>query len=232
MVAIENEINQQVVEKDKSFKFIPRFFFPKGGPNDNIQKAFSDAVKNQYKTYCQSKLFSSDELDKVWELLLEKDKTQEEGNEKISFAGYKEVRNQFPEFKSKEYFDQTLFLRLPKDDLGRISIPVLFNHILRKAALVQNRIALLKHDLDNDGFLTEKDLERYVDSSIDSITGLHTNTILKTDKSFRKIYVETSVRKFLFFHANNNGKICIEEFVGSKEMVEFNELQNDDLSQE
>ena len=232
MINIEHEINEQVVQQDKSYKIIPRFFFPKGGPSDKVQQAFSEAVKSQYLTFCQSKLFTSEELDKVWEFLLEKDKTQEEGNEKINYTGFKEVRNQFPEFKAKEYFNQSLFLRLPKDAFGRISIPVLFNHILRKAALVQNRIALMKHDSDNDGFLTEKDLERYVDNSIDYLTGLHANPILKTDKNFRKVYIETSVRKFLFFHANNNGKICIEDFVGSKEMVEFNELQNDDLSQE
>ncbi|KAG2391922.1 hypothetical protein C9374_013407 [Naegleria lovaniensis] len=235
MIEIENEIHQQAIQKDRSFNFIPRFFFSKKGntsDRDKIQNLFMDVVKQRFISSREKSVLSSSELDKVWELLLEQDSAMEEGNEKLTFVGYETVKKQFPKEQAKEYFSSSLFLKLPKDEMGRINIPVFFNHILRKVSLIQNRNILMSYDTDNDGYLTEKDLERFVDNSIEQFVGLSTNPILRNDKNFRKIYVETSVRKFMFFHNAHNGRVCVEEFLGSKELVEFNELQNDDLSEE
>lgn len=237
MIEIEDEVHGREVLKNPSFKEIPRFFFPKkisGNPSkeqDKIQQLFSEVVKQLYIHSKEKKIFSSQDLDKVWELLLENDKTLEEGNEKITYLGFKTVQKDFPKHQ-QEYFSPSLFFRIPKEESGRISIPVFFNHILRRVSLIQNRVTLLKYDTDNDGYLTEKDLETFVDNSIDTFVGLSSHSNLKGDKNFRRVYVETSVRKFLFFHNSHNGKVCVEEFLGSKELVEFNELQNDDLSEE
>lgn len=234
MIEIENEIQQQAIQKDRSYNFIPRFFFSKGNSanRDKIQNLFMDVVKKCFISSREKSVLSSNELDKVWELLLEQDTSMEEGNEKLSYVGYETVKKQFPMEQAKEYFGSSLFLKLPKDEMGRINIPVFFNHILRKVSLIQNRNILMAYDTDNDGYLTEKDLERFVDNSIDQFVGLNTNAILRNDKNFRKIYIDTSVRKFMFFHNAHNGRVCVEDFLGSKELVEFNELQNDDLSEE
>ncbi|KAL9641962.1 hypothetical protein ABK040_004019 [Willaertia magna] len=232
MVSVENEIMEMEATKNPSFRVIPRFFFPSriernsfvslspemSQPAKNVQNLFKSLVKELYLERCSKKVLTSSELDRVWELLLEKDTgIIDNATEKINYKGYKQVATKFPEFQSLEFFKPSLFLKLPKDDEGRVAIPVYFNHILRKVSLIQNRLTLMKFDKDNDGYLTEKDVEEFVNFSIDSFLFLNSNPTLKNEQ-FRKIYIETG--------------ISLDEFVGSKELIEFNELQNDDLSEE
>jgi serine/threonine-protein phosphatase 2A regulatory subunit B'' len=79
-----------------------------------------------------------------------------------------------------------------------------------------------------DGYLSESDLSRFIKDSMQKSTSLQ-----RIENKFTKYYVITAVRKFFFFlDENKRGKISIDDILGSPILVEFNDLQNDDLSQE
>lgn len=58
--------------------------------------------------------------------------------------------------KVGEYLNPVVFMRMNKDDLGRISIPNYFNFVLRKISLIQSRIELMSFDEDGKNSLTRK----------------------------------------------------------------------------
>jgi serine/threonine-protein phosphatase 2A regulatory subunit B'' len=79
-----------------------------------------------------------------------------------------------------------------------------------------------------DGLLTETDLANFIRDSMQKSTGL-----ARMDKKFTKFYIITACRKFFFFlDESKRGKISIDDILASPILVEFNDLQNDDLSQD
>jgi hypothetical protein len=65
--------------------------------------------------------------------------------------------------KSLLFFTPSTFLLFKRDSHGRISILPLFHYIMRKVSIQQTRIYLSYHDSSGGGYLTERDLEAYVD---------------------------------------------------------------------
>lgn len=128
----------------------------------------------------------------------------------------------------REYFRADLFLRFHRDNLGRISIPSHFNYVLRKVALVNNLVSLTAYDSDCDGYLTEQELEMFILDQVDKLPSLQS-----LDARFRPFYALIAVRKFFFFLDRHRvGRIAIHDILGSTALVEFNELVNDEMTEE
>ncbi|KAL3895837.1 MAG: hypothetical protein SGCHY_004456 [Lobulomycetales sp.] len=124
----------------------------------------------------------------------------------------------------KPFFKSSLFLHFPMDADGRISSQQFYNYVLRKISLDQARIDLAKYDLDCDGFLSESDLNSYMTDMMSLLT-----LDPPISPSFRKFYLCTAVRKFLFFlDKNRSGKVSITHMLLSPILTELFELRDAD----
>lgn len=137
--------------------------------------------------------------------------------------------------KFQPFFKSSLFLHFPMDADGRISSQQFYNYVLRKISLDQARIDLAKYDLDCDGFLSESDLNSYMTGKQTPIyfTIIDMMSLLTLDPpispSFRKFYLCTAVRKFLFFlDKNRSGKVSITHMLLSPILTELFELRDAD----
>jgi hypothetical protein len=72
MIAIEREIHDKLVEKDASYKSIPRFFFKSSAkqPVAGLNQQLKQAARRKYIDDNTQLILDSLELDRIWELLL------------------------------------------------------------------------------------------------------------------------------------------------------------------
>ena len=145
--------------------------------------------------------------------------------------------------KCAAYFTPRVFLKFPRDPLGRISANALFRYIIKKAHLTRLRISLTCYDEVGQGYLREQDLENYVFEQIPSLPqllGLERFSrqqqpcfvfmffyfFVSLFRDFYPYYVFTAVRKFIFFLDHKRiGKISINDIVNSPILHQFNALR-------
>eukprot|EP00051_Salpingoeca_urceolata_P001805 m.44247 g.44247 ORF g.44247 m.44247 type:complete len:519 (-) comp11688_c0_seq1:31-1587(-) len=123
--------------------------------------------------------------------------------------------------KFEPFFKPTVFMAMPRDACGRISVHQFFDFVMRKVQLHQVRLSLCLYDIDGLGWLREKDLENYIFDQIPSLPQLSS-----LDEHFYWTYVVYATRKFFFFlDPNRTRKIKIQDVLSSKILAEFLELQ-------
>jgi len=114
------------------------------------------------------------------------------------------------------------FMRLPKDDQGRVPVLTFFNYMLKKVTLYQTRVELGVNDGTGEGYLTESELEGYFYDLIPTLPAL-----AKLPEHFYPFYVCGAGRKFFFFlDPQHRGRIPIDAVMQSSVLSELLELQN------
>lgn len=90
MIAIEREIQERMIEKDSSYKSIPRFYFKAGSKQASepgLAAQLKQAARRKYIEDNSSLILDSVELDKIWELLLNNATPPVvDGDEKVRWA--------------------------------------------------------------------------------------------------------------------------------------------------
>eukprot|EP00667_Euglena_gracilis_P022333 EG_transcript_24784 len=175
----------------------------------------------------------------LWQLLLDHcyvDLGGEKENGLMDFAIYDTVRHQLiHDWNSKAkdeddthpidlepFLTARAFLRLPKDDMGRLPILTFFNYMLKKVTLFQTRVELGVNNLLGDGFLLESEMENYFYDLIPTLPALS-----RLPEHFYPFYVCGAVRKFFFFlDPQRRGRIPIDAVMQSSALAELMELQN------
>lgn len=130
---------------------------------------------------------------------------------------------------TRRYFTATVFAKLQqRDRYGRISLMGFFNYVLRKEWLHRTRIGLSLYDTIGDGFLTDIDIEAYIRDMIPTLSQLS-----GLDDSLHIFYVQTAVRKFLFFlDPQRNKRISVENILSSGFLDELLEMREKEITKE
>jgi len=202
-----------------SYAVIPRFFVPKRKHESKFRATIHKEGKALYLQKKAEQLLDEKELNSLWELMA--DYGDLSGmSAKINYDHFCQIENAATE-RCKAYLTTATFLKLPRDEFGRISATALFTYISKTVNARRIRIALTCYDEIGDGFLREQDLENFVFEQIPQLPRLGT---LESD--FYPYYVFTAVRKFVFFlDPNKTGKIRIRDIINSPIMEEFNRLR-------
>jgi serine/threonine-protein phosphatase 2A regulatory subunit B'' len=123
--------------------------------------------------------------------------------------------------QAQEYLSPHTFLMFATDAMGAAPVSLIASYVRQKSCLTANRIALSVHDVDGDGYLTEQDLEAYVNDCILMIPG-----VASLPESFFPFYACAASRKFLFFlDAQKRGRVSITDILASPVLAEFLTVQ-------
>ncbi|KAJ3081936.1 Serine/threonine-protein phosphatase 2A regulatory subunit B'' subunit gamma, partial [Quaeritorhiza haematococci] len=209
-------------------KGLPRFYIKKRSRLENPlhraldAEAFTHLVESKRKN-----LLDNDDLDVLWETLCERATDGEDDKKKISYVDFEVVRLLLPP-RFQQFFSASTFMKFPPaDETGRIHVLQFYNYVLRKVSLMQARLELSLYDADYDGYLTEEELEKYVEELLPC---LHLPNL---KQSFVQFYVCTAVRKFFFFlDPQRRGKISIQNMLLSPILTELFELRDREISKE
>ncbi|KAJ3159435.1 Serine/threonine-protein phosphatase 2A regulatory subunit B'' subunit gamma [Geranomyces michiganensis] len=204
---------------------IPPFFVKKATKQSDLAQSLERATYSCFVQSQRQSLPSNDELDLLWEALLEKTAEGAEDEERrISYEQFVDIQLQLPE-KFESFFAPSIFLQLLQSpDVETIAIVQFFNYTLRRVSLLQARIELGMYDLDCDSYLTEEDLQAYIADLMPSLN------LQSLSPSFHKFYLCTASRKFSFFlDPMRRAKIKIQTILLSPILTELFELREPEL---
>ncbi|KAJ3171658.1 Serine/threonine-protein phosphatase 2A regulatory subunit B'' subunit gamma [Geranomyces variabilis] len=205
---------------------IPRFFVKKATKESELAQNLDRATYSFFVQVQRQSLPTNDELDLLWDYLLEKTAEGAEDEERrINYAQFVDIQNKLPR-KFDVFFAPSIFLQLLQSpDLGdTIAIVQFYNYILRIVSLLQARIDLGMYDLDCDTCLTEEDIQAYI---ADLMPQLNLSSL---STSFHKFYLCTASRKFSFFlDPMRRAKIKIQTILLSPILTELFELREPEL---
>ncbi|KAI9209674.1 uncharacterized protein BJ171DRAFT_453827 [Polychytrium aggregatum] len=204
---------------------IPKFFTNRR-TTSHLQQLLQREAYDAFSDQQADNVLSGDELDMLWDALIF-DATDEEiaqEDRRITYTDYCNIKFRLPA-KFHQYFLPSTFLRLLKEGQNTISICQYFNYLMRKVSLFQGRLDLGAYDADCDGYLTEDDLQMYIEDLIPQMN------LDDLNEHLHKFYVCTAVRKFSFFlDPMRIGKISITSILLSPILTELFELRDRDLN--
>ena len=115
------------------------------------------------------------------------------------------------------FLTPTVFMRLPHDSEGRVSLSCLMHFVNRKVELDRINIQLQYYDMVGEGSLRECDLENFVFELVPTLRGLES---LPAD--YVPFYVFTVVRKFMFFlDSRKRGQVSIIDLLSSQMLADL-----------
>ncbi|KAI3638001.1 hypothetical protein MIR68_003612 [Amoeboaphelidium protococcarum] len=153
----------------------------------NIQKAVQKAVHSLVIEQKNASTLSNEDLDQISEML----KEVAVDGDYISYHNFKLIGQSLPKFQS--YFTPSVFVRFKMNENGHISSGQLYNFIVRRASLCQERVCISMYDQDGDGMLTLDEFEQYLADLIPTFPQLQ-----QMDQDFKPFYLCSAVRKFYF----------------------------------
>jgi len=211
---------------------LPRFFTPKEKTDSSSVEVATEA-RLRFLHLRHEMLLDNAELENLWFVLQQFAASEQdqggaapEAAEHVDYDRYCQISVRCADVfgeKSLPFFTPSTFLRFKRDARGRIGILPLFHYIMRKVSMQQTRIYLSYHDGEGDGYLTEVELQAYVEKMIPSLPPL-----ADLEPSFQAQYVRIAVRKLLFFNDPHRlGKVKIGDLLVSAQLAEFLELRQE-----
>lgn len=193
---------------------IPKFFFAAQDLDDPLIQLVKKIAIERRIERVEALLLNSADLQLVWTLLNDHSRLVQVIDGKIiSYQEFKRIADLVPH-KIKWLFKPEVFLRLPKTEQGDISIQMLFSYVTRAgmyrlthlttiliarsnhyrflavnwvAALVEAQFTLTNYSREFEGFLTEEELQQYLEDMIP-----HLN-LKPQSTNLRKFYICTYV---------------------------------------
>ncbi|KAJ3339715.1 Serine/threonine-protein phosphatase 2A regulatory subunit B'' subunit gamma [Gonapodya sp. JEL0774] len=152
-----------------------------------------------------------------------------EEEQRISYPTFLSIARTLSTHSTKfaPFFKPSVFYKLA-DSEGKVGITLFSSYVLRRALLLQARIDFSLYDTDDDGYLTEEQLEKYVTDVLPTFPQLQ-----GVPKGLTRFYVCSAVRKFFYFlDPMRRGRISIKDMLLSPILTEFFELREPELSKE
>lgn len=114
---------------------------------------------------------------------------------KLSYAQFKACASLVAQHTQKfqPFFQPSVFFRLRRDQLQRISANQFFDLVMRQVSVNHMRLSFCAYDTSGEGWVREKDLEQFVMDHIASMPRLSA-----LDASFYQTYAVYAARKFMF----------------------------------
>ncbi len=114
-----------------------------------------------------------------------------------------------------------MFLQCPRTPEGDVEVKTIFNKFGQKVSLTKMEAELHMCDADNDGRVTEEEMELYMQDLIPTIVALS-----KMEKDFVPFYCCSATRRiFWMLDPSGRGSVRIDDLLRSPAMDEWLELQ-------
>lgn len=210
--------------KDPSLKNIPRFF------NKNMLEKEEFSIQNLIKKQARSRFLhhktcetlGKDDLEALWEEVKKHYSPPLDQTERINYDSFLRIAKSLPD-KCRHFFSASSFLKFDRDEYGRIDALSFFHSIVRKVSLYQTRIQLSLFDSYGNGYLTESDLENFIQEQIIPSTA---NLSSVSGSDFMPYYLLIATRKFFFFlDPKKLGKIFIKDILTSPILSDLYDLR-------
>ncbi|OQR79746.1 serine/threonine-protein phosphatase 2A regulatory subunit B'' subunit gamma-like [Tropilaelaps mercedesae] len=199
---------------------IPTFHWQVPAQDDNIGSLLRDEARTLLLERKNDGIPDAEGVEEMWRLL--EDHAVDE-NLAIDYRGFKKVRQLLgPMYQ--QFFSATVFFKLLQDHpLGYMSIRNFYNYVNRRRWLLQTRVGLALYDANGLGYLSEADLENYINGLIPTL-----NQLKGLEPSFHSFYCCTAVRKFIFFlDPYRTDRVRIDEIILSSFLDDLLELRED-----
>ncbi|KAJ3379317.1 Serine/threonine-protein phosphatase 2A regulatory subunit B'' subunit gamma [Entophlyctis sp. JEL0112] len=223
----------RVPQRPKPSGFLPHYHAP-------LADALVVAAKSHFLDRKRKIVLSNDDLDLLWDCLWQSASVAQQGGEtkRMTFADFTAASQALAQHQSQilprldtegmtkfdRFFAPSIFLKFVPDDDGTVGVHEYFNYVLRKVSLMQARLDLAHYDHDNDGHLTEDELQSYVEDLIPTLK------LESLNKSVYPYYLCSAVSKFMFYlDPLKRGKVSIQKILLSPILTELFELREPNL---
>ena len=194
--------HREDIKKNPTLLAIPRIFVKKEDSPNSIAEQIRREARIRILKKQELLLLEQEDLELCHELLAlhatpspESPTTSTLSNEndcdRINYDGFCQVRAQLPE-KFEYYFSPSTFLRMKRDEFGRIGILPFYQFVVGRDALLRKRITLGWYDYTGSGYLREVDLNNFVQDEISN-----SPILSQLGKSFQAFYICTGPRSIL-----------------------------------
>lgn len=217
------EYRQKQEKKDPSLKRVPRFFDPNLLEKDvySIQNLIKKQARSRFLHHKTCETLGKDDLEALWEEVKRQYSAPADGTERINYDSFLRIAKSLPD-KCRHFFSASSFLKFDRDEYGRIDALSFFHSIVRKVSLYQTRIQLSLFDTYGNGYLTERDLENFIQEQILSSTA----NLADITREFLPYYLLVATRKFFFFlDPRKTGKIFIKDILTSPILSDLYDLR-------
>ena len=230
LARIFKEREERELAREPSLAQIPRILLrkpPTQAQSSLPQQELGRQARARLREKMSNLVLQHMELEQMWGLLKRHaSPPHQPTDERINWDDFSQIAEAMPQRAAESYFSAKHFVLFDLDAYGRIPIVHFFQWAMRKNELMRTRAELELYDSGGDGWLTENDLQQYVEDllpRLPALTGLL--------EAFVHFYKVTAVRKFFFFlDARRRGRIAIKEVLCSPILQELLDLRRPDLS--
>lgn len=209
--------------RDASLKRVPRFFDAKLLEKDvySVQNLIKKQARSRFLHHKTCETLGKDDLEALWEEVKRQYSAPADGTERINYDSFLRIAKSLPD-KCRHFFSASSFLKFDRDEYGRIDALSFFHSIVRKVSLYQTRIQLSLFDTYGNGYLTERDLENFIQEQILPSTA----NLSGVTREFLPYYLLIATRKFFFFlDPRRTGKIFIKDILTSPILSDLYDLR-------
>lgn len=217
------EYTRKKQSKDPSLKNIPRFFNRTMLEKEefSIQNLIKKQARSRFLHHKTCETLGKDDLEKLWDEVKKHYSPPMDQTERINYDSFLRIAKSLPD-KCRHFFSASSFLKFDRDEYGRIDALSFFHSIVRKVSLYQTRIQLSLFDSYGNGYLTEADLENFIQEQIIPSTA----NLAAVTPDFLPFYLLIATRKFFFFlDPKKLGKIFIKDILTSPILSDLYDLR-------
>lgn len=214
--------------KDKTYLTIPRFFDSRlMNKNSELQNLILKESRSRFLQQKSTEILDKEELEKLLVQIKANNSLPDDGNERINYDSFLKIANSVSP-KCRGFFSASIFLKFDRDEYGRIDSMSFFSSVVRKVSLLQTRVQISMYDSNGHGFLTDKDLEKFLIDLMPTFTNL-----AGMNESMKSNYLTIATQKFFFFlDAKKTGRIFIKEILVSAILAELYDLRSEKTNEE
>jgi serine/threonine-protein phosphatase 2A regulatory subunit B'' len=147
---------------------------------------------------------------------------ESDGEPKVNYEDFLKIKELVPE-RCRNFFRASIFMYFTPDEHQRISVSAFCEFIAANAKMQQDRIRLSFYDRDEDGRLTENELNEFIGDHLETIPSVQ--KIIQSFPMLKTIYTWNAARNIFFFlDPYNKGYIRICDFLGSPFFLQLEKL--------
>jgi Ca2+-binding EF-hand superfamily protein len=190
--------------------------------NDQLSEEIRRVAQKHRDSRVVRDFMTIDEQQQLLETL--KQNSTKYGNDFVlNFNQFMKAKSDSPD-KIQWIFKPSIFIMIPKYANGEISCQMFHSFAVRAITLLESYYALLKFSQEFDGYVTEEELQLYIESQMPKLN------LKPQSDTIRTFYICTCIRKFSFFHDKcKQGRMKIDSIVFSPILSELLELTNINL---
>ena len=167
LARIFKEREERELAREPSLAQIPRILLrkpPTQAQSSLPQQELGRQARARLREKMSNLVLQHMELEQMWGLLKRHaSPPHQPTDERINWDDFSQIAEAMPQRAAESYFSAKHFVLFDLDAYGRIPIVHFFQWAMRKNELMRTRAELELYDSGGDGWLTENDLQQYVE---------------------------------------------------------------------